>query len=152
MDCHSLLQRIFWTQGSNLGLLHCRQILYWLSYREVLLCAVGWSYIWNLSLNKAHQLASSINLFFSWDIRTDVWGLQQQSKASWFFFVCLFVFSTDSFPLKNYTLIFGGGEYFFWLNLNVYSLLIILKLYFDLNWHPFVLIVCHSCLLPLSQS
>ena len=34
VDCHSLLQRIFPTQGSNLGLLHCRQILYHLSYRE----------------------------------------------------------------------------------------------------------------------
>ena len=31
---HSLLQKIFLTQGSNLGLLHCRQILYHLSYRE----------------------------------------------------------------------------------------------------------------------
>ena len=27
VDCHSILQRIFPTQGSNLGLLHCRQIL-----------------------------------------------------------------------------------------------------------------------------
>ena len=31
---HSLLQGIFPTQGSNPGLLHCRQILYRLSYRE----------------------------------------------------------------------------------------------------------------------
>ena len=30
---HSLLQRIFLTQGSNLGLLHCRQILYCLSHQ-----------------------------------------------------------------------------------------------------------------------
>ena len=29
---HSLLQGIFLTQGSNLGFLHCRQILYCLSY------------------------------------------------------------------------------------------------------------------------
>ena len=29
----SLLQGIFLTQGSNLGLLHCRQILYQLSYQ-----------------------------------------------------------------------------------------------------------------------
>ena len=36
MTCHSLLQRIFPTQGSNPNLLHCRQILYHLSYREVL--------------------------------------------------------------------------------------------------------------------
>ena len=31
--CHSLLQKIFLTQGSDLGLLHCGQILYSLSYR-----------------------------------------------------------------------------------------------------------------------
>ena len=29
---HALLQAIFPTQGSNLGLLHCRQILYHLSH------------------------------------------------------------------------------------------------------------------------
>ena len=29
---HSLLQGIFLTQGSNLDLLHCRQVLYYLSY------------------------------------------------------------------------------------------------------------------------
>ena len=28
VGCHSLLQGIFPTQGSNLGLLHCKQILY----------------------------------------------------------------------------------------------------------------------------
>ena len=33
VDCHSLLQGIFLTQGSNQGLLHCRQILYHLSYQ-----------------------------------------------------------------------------------------------------------------------
>ena len=32
----SLLQGIFPTQASNLGLLHCRQILYQLSYRRSL--------------------------------------------------------------------------------------------------------------------
>ena len=31
MGCHDLLQRIFLTQGSNLGVLHCRQILHHLS-------------------------------------------------------------------------------------------------------------------------
>ena len=30
---HSLLQGIFPTEGSNLGLLHCRQILYHLSHQ-----------------------------------------------------------------------------------------------------------------------
>ena len=36
VDCHSLPQRIFPTQGLNPCLLHHRQILYHLSYREVL--------------------------------------------------------------------------------------------------------------------
>ena len=33
VDSLSLLQQIFPTQGSNPGLLHCRQILYQLSYQ-----------------------------------------------------------------------------------------------------------------------
>ena len=33
VGCHFLFQEIFLTQGSNLGLLHCRQILYCLSYQ-----------------------------------------------------------------------------------------------------------------------
>ena len=33
VDCHLLLQGIFQTQGLNLGLLHCRQILYQLSHQ-----------------------------------------------------------------------------------------------------------------------
>ena len=33
MGCHFLLQGIFTTQESNPGLLHCRQILYQLSYK-----------------------------------------------------------------------------------------------------------------------
>ena len=34
VGCHFLLQGIFPTEGSNLGLLHCRQTLYPLSHRE----------------------------------------------------------------------------------------------------------------------
>ena len=34
LECHTLLQGIFPTQGSNPGLLHCRQILYRLSHLE----------------------------------------------------------------------------------------------------------------------
>ena len=33
VDCHALLQGIFLTQESNWGLLHCKQILYQLSYQ-----------------------------------------------------------------------------------------------------------------------
>ena len=38
VGCHSLLQAVFLTQGSNPGLLHCIQILYHLSYREANMC------------------------------------------------------------------------------------------------------------------
>ena len=34
VGCHALLQGIFATQGSNPGLLHCRQSLYQLSHKE----------------------------------------------------------------------------------------------------------------------
>ena len=37
MGCHFLLQRIFPTQGSNLGLLHCRQTLYYLIHQGSIL-------------------------------------------------------------------------------------------------------------------
>ena len=40
MGCHFLLQGIFPTQGSNPGLLHCRQILYRLSYKGSPLCSL----------------------------------------------------------------------------------------------------------------
>ena len=33
--CHSLLQGIFLTQDLNVGLLHCRQILYHLRYQGI---------------------------------------------------------------------------------------------------------------------
>ena len=39
---HSPLQGFFLTQGSNLGLLHCRQILYHLSHQGNLLYLLGW--------------------------------------------------------------------------------------------------------------
>ena len=34
VGCHALLQGIFPTQGSNLDLLHCKQILYGLNHQE----------------------------------------------------------------------------------------------------------------------
>ena len=55
MGCHFLLQGIFLTQGSNPGLLHCRQILYHLSYREVLIFSDYMSTIWP-SLSKLVQI------------------------------------------------------------------------------------------------
>ena len=44
MGCHFLFQGIFPIQGSNLGLLHCRQILYQLSYQRnpMYIIAIFW--------------------------------------------------------------------------------------------------------------
>ena len=41
VGCHFLLQGIFQTQGSNPGLLHCRQILYRLSHLEMSVVGAG---------------------------------------------------------------------------------------------------------------
>ena len=41
VDCHFLLQGIFPTQGSNPGLLHCRQMLYRLSHQG---SPIAWLY------------------------------------------------------------------------------------------------------------
>ena len=46
VDCHSLLQGIFLTQGLNLGLLHCRQIPYHLSHQESESCSVVSDSLW----------------------------------------------------------------------------------------------------------
>ena len=35
VGCHALLQGTFLTKGSNVGILHCRQILYHLSHLEL---------------------------------------------------------------------------------------------------------------------
>ena len=43
VGCHFLLQMIFPTQGSNPGFLHCRQILYQLSYKESPVESGTWS-------------------------------------------------------------------------------------------------------------
>jgi len=51
--CHALLQGIFPTQGSNPGLLHCRQFLYHLSHQEnphLFMGKLIWIWPVNLSL------------------------------------------------------------------------------------------------------
>ena len=53
VGCHSFLQRIFPTQGSILGLLHCRLILYHLSEQERPLTTIC---IFNSSFWNKHPL------------------------------------------------------------------------------------------------
>ena len=56
VGCHSLLQEISPTQGLNLGLLHCRQILYCLSHREALLAlAIAICYLEGLRTFKSSK-------------------------------------------------------------------------------------------------
>ena len=61
VGCHAFLQRIFPTQGWNPGLLHCRQILYQLSFQ----CSGEYN---------MHTYLFSVNLdlhyHFSWNIET----------------------------------------------------------------------------------
>ena len=45
--CHSLLQGIFPTQGSNLGFWHCRQILFGLSYQGSPILFIFKIFIWS---------------------------------------------------------------------------------------------------------
>jgi len=63
VGCHALLQGIFPTQGSNVGLLHCRQILYQLSYqgslRDALLTSKS---VWHFNHNSYLILVILINL------------------------------------------------------------------------------------------
>ena len=56
---HSLLQGIFPTQGSNLDLLHCRQILYHVSIRKAL------TNFYPLLLHQLHLRSSSVR---SWKL------------------------------------------------------------------------------------
>ena len=68
VDCHSLLQGIFLTQGENPGLLHCRQILYHLNHQgSTLISHQMWSLfpITGHSTKKKNLLSLWYNHFLS---------------------------------------------------------------------------------------
>ena len=65
--CHALLQGVFPTEGLNPGLLHCRQILYQLSYQGSLIYVL----IYCICLFLSHLLHSIIGSRFIHLIRTD---------------------------------------------------------------------------------
>ena len=56
VGCHSLLQGIFLMQGSNLGLLPCRQLLYHLSHQGSPPAPGAWGYTWSTELTN-HRAA-----------------------------------------------------------------------------------------------
>ena len=63
VGCHALLQEIFPAYGSNLGLLHCRQILYHLSYQgspnkfvEIVKIVTSWNEHLTFSRERTYQV------------------------------------------------------------------------------------------------
>ena len=63
VGCHSFLQGIFLTQGLNMGLLHCRQFLYWLSYQRSPM--LQWVYIEAQGLVEGNLSTVILDLFGS---------------------------------------------------------------------------------------
>ena len=84
---HSLLQGIFPTQGSNLGLMHCRQILYHLSHQRyilriweqefciTLLCAIS-------MFPRAWHITRALWIWMEWNTLEDKWVTRPSSKAT----------------------------------------------------------------------
>ena len=62
MGCHFFLQRIFLTQRSNPGILHCRQMLYYLSLSVQFSSVQSLSHVWLFATPwiAAHQASLSI--------------------------------------------------------------------------------------------
>ena len=66
VGCHFLLQGIFPTQESNPGVLHCRQILYWLLYwatREALNTSYSWTFT-ALTIPLSTSISSTLNSYW----------------------------------------------------------------------------------------
>ena len=81
VDCYSFLQRNFPNQGSNPGLLHCRQVLYHLSYREVTYnCSAAY-----------HKFRSIVSIFICLKVLSD-------------FFISPLVFCSTLFTLHVYVI------------------------------------------------
>ena len=70
--CHFLLQGIFPTRGSNTGLLHCRQVLYWLNYQgspKIILIewVSAWLITWVSECQTVTPWTTPSRLFCSWN-------------------------------------------------------------------------------------
>ena len=55
MGCHFLLQEIFQTQGSNSGLLHCRQILYHLKHIAKQVPGPPGEFLWQVEISASEE-------------------------------------------------------------------------------------------------
>ena len=131
--CHFLLQGIFPTQGLNPGLLHSRQILYWLndegnSQRKNV------ELIYNVVLVSGIQQSYSLYIFFSrffsiigyYRILAIVPCAVQWALVVYLFFIVLFLSISSSLfiPLPPEKVCFWQGELFigqWWTFINTYS-------------------------------
>ena len=81
VGCHFLLQGIFPTQGSNLGLLHLRQTLYHLSHQEAVIMK------YYLALKKKKKKRGMVPYATRWmsleDIMLSQNGQSQKEKCAW---------------------------------------------------------------------
>ena len=73
VGCHALHPEIFPNQGSNLGLLHCRQILYCLRYRgstgvqKHIFNKNIWKYVFNINMfENTYSVWVSENMYSMW--------------------------------------------------------------------------------------
>ena len=90
VDSHSLLQGIFLTQGSNPGLLHCRQILYCLSHQGnpciYMFCAVSscFSCVWLFATLRtvAHQFMGFSSVHGILQAKILEWVAMSSSRGS----------------------------------------------------------------------
>ena len=103
---HSLLQGIFPTQGLNLGLLHCRQILYYLNHQRSPLK------IWNASricmsflTNAKKKIIYHISLAFSVDHREGrgIRFCDMSTKSGWGIINLEFRVQMPGFKFQLYT-------------------------------------------------
>ena len=78
VGCHSLLQEIFPTQGSNRGLLHCRKILYLLSHLVILLPTPSLPFIAVIIMSLFGQ-----HMPYCWGERTQISVLSLPDPLMW---------------------------------------------------------------------
>ena len=109
VSCHVLLQGMFPTQGSNIGLLHCRWILYHLSHQgsqrilEMVACSFSRGSFWPRNWTGVSCIAH--NLITSWDTREDPCkvGIQLNSLEPFLEKNCPFLMALALFLETNWT-------------------------------------------------
>ena len=120
VDCHFLLQGIFPPQGLNLGLLYCRQILYRLSYKRLVLSRQLFSLVY---VSVAQSCPTLCNPMACSPPGSSVHGILQARILEWVvmpFSIFLFSLST----LKVIILCSWLSLLLMWNQLLIYLLLI----------------------------